>query len=323
MTEPSKTSNAGGRRARISEEELARAVPRGTGGNEVRVGIFVLVGILSFLMVLFLLTDPATMRGRYMLVTTVEDAGGVRRGDPVQMRGVIIGRINSFEMLPDERVAITMELEGEWRIPEGSRTRLGAAGLFGGRTLEVLPANRSEAFYQEWDTIPGSDGGTGLMGAAEELSGKAGHVLSRIEDLLDARTVESVQGSAGELETLLGELSAVIREQRSTLRSLTESVARSAEGLESAAAAGPDAARAIARADSAMSVLTRAGENLDGASAALRTLLERMDRGEGTLGRLARDEALYDNLNRAAVSVAELVEDLRENPGRYVNISIF
>ncbi len=48
------------------------------------------------------------MRGRYMLVTTVENAGGVRRGDPVEMRGVIIGRINGFEMMADGRVAVRL-----------------------------------------------------------------------------------------------------------------------------------------------------------------------------------------------------------------------
>lgn len=319
MTEKPET---GGRRPRLTDEELAKAAPKGTQGKDVRIGIFVLAGLISFVFILFLLTDPATMRGRYMLVTTVQDAGGVRRGDPVQMRGVIIGRVNGFEMMPDARVAVRLELEGEWRIPEGSRTELGASGIFGGRTMEVVPTDRT-SYHQPWDTIPGSDAGTGLLGSAEELSDKASSVLTGLEKLLDDPTVAAVQGSASDLETLLGELSAVVAEQRSTLRALTRSLATSAEGLEDVAAAGPDAARAIARADSAMAVLASTGENLDRAATSLRTLLDRMERGEGTLGRLSTDDALYVNMNKAAESLASLLDDVQANPGKYIRVSVF
>jgi len=319
MTE---TQGQGGRRPRLTDEELAKAAPKGTGGKDVRIGIFVLAGLLAFVVILFLLTDPATMRGRYMLVTTVSDAGGVRRGDPVQMRGVIIGRINGFEMMPSGSVAVRMELEGEWRIPQGSRTELGAAGLFGGRTMEVIPG-QATAYHEAWDTLPGADGGTGLMDSADELSAKAGAVMDGLEKLLSDSTVTSVQGSAVEMEALLRELSGLVAEQRGTLQSLTRSLARSAEGLEEAASAGPDAARAIARADSAMAVLAETGANLDRAATSLRTLLERIDRGEGTLGRLATDDALYVNVNRAAESLATLLDDVRANPRKYISVSIF
>ena len=72
-----------------------------------------------------------------------------------------------------------------------------------------------------------------------------------------------------------------------------------------------------------MAVLAETGTNLDLATASLRSLLDRIDRGEGTLGRLALDDALYTNLNQAAESFAALVEDVRVNPNKYINISIF
>ena len=313
---------AGSRKPRPSDEDLNKALPRNTGGREARVGIFVIAGLLAFVTVLFLLTDPATMRGRYMLVTTVQDAGGIRRGDPVQMRGVIIGRINGFEMMSSGRVAVRMEVEGEWKIPNGSRTRLGASGLFGGRTMEVIPADAS-TYHASFDTLPGSDGGSGLLGNTDEIGEKATAVLTGLESLLADTTVAAMKGSATELEVLLTDLSAVTREQRSTLKRLTESLARSAVELEPAAAAGEDIARAITRADSAMAVLTETGRSLDEAAASLRSLLARIERGEGTLGKLATDDALYNNVSRAAESVAALVEDLKANPKRYINISIF
>lgn len=304
-----------------SDEEIMDAVPRGASGREARLGVFVLVGLVSFVLILFLLTDPATFRGRYLIQTRVEDAGGVRAGDPVQMRGVNIGRVSGFEMTEDGLVDITLEIEGEWNIPEDSYTRLAGAGLFGGRTMEVVRGD-AESYVNGGDRIPGEGDSGDPLEQFTQLGDQAGSVMDRVETLLSGETVESVQGSARELEGLLQELAALMDDQRGALNDLTGSLNRSAEGLE-AAVGGPEAARAVARADSALAVLGDVTDNLDVASSSLRTVLERMERGEGTLGRLSRDEALYDNLNRAVERMAFLAEDIQENPGRYIRLSVF
>ena len=308
---------------RLSDEELLAATPRGTHGNEAKVGLFVLVGLISFIVVLFQMTDPATLRGRNMLVTTVDNAGGIRVGDPVQMHGVILGRINDFEMVEAGRVDITMEIDGRWNIPIGSRTVMGASGLFGGRTLEIIPTTARE-FYQPWDTLPGEGAASeGILGSVDELSAQAGSVLESLGSLLNPETVGSMQGSALALEGLLAEWSAVTDDQRGALRRLTETLTSAAEGLEEATAVGPDIASAVARADSAMAALTETGKNLDAAMESLRSVLARIDRGEGTLGRLSTDETLYVSLNEAAESLTTLLEDLQANPSKYISISIF
>jgi phospholipid/cholesterol/gamma-HCH transport system substrate-binding protein len=307
-----------------SEEEFNRSVPRPVSGREARVGIFVLIGLLSFVTVLFLLTDPATLRGRYILVTTVEDAGGIRRGDPIQMRGVNIGRIHGFAMRTDGHVDISMEVEGKWKIPADSHTEMGSAGIFGGRTMEVIPGHAAQ-FFSSGDTVPaeGPSGGANLMGSVGDVGTAAKDALDQIRTLLNDTTVSAVRGSAEQLEKLLTQLSQVTSEQRSSLEKLTSNLARSAEGLASATAAGPDAAQAIAKADSVMSTLSRTSDSLDRAVASLRAVLDRIDRGEGTLGRLSTDDSLYQNLNRAAESVSALLDDVRANPKKYINVSIF
>lgn len=73
-----------------------------------------------------------------------------------------------------------------------------------------------------------------------------------------------------------------------------------------------------------MSVLMETSTNIDAAMSSLSSVLARIDAGEGTLGRLTTDDAeLYENVNAATASLNALLEDLRENPNRYINISIF
>ena len=308
---------------RPSDEEILTAAPRGTGSKEAQVGVFVLLGLISMIVVLFLMTDPSTLRGRYLLVTQVSHAGGVRSGDPIQMQGVNVGRVQGFEMVGGDRVDITMEIEGEWEIPLGSSTVMGEAGLFGGRALEII-RGEGPGVYARGDTLQGEGAaGGGLLSSVDQLSARAESVLGSIDSMLDAETVGSVQGTAREFETLLTELSAVTREQRGALSNLTATLTSAAEGLESASAAGPDIASAVARADSAMAMLVATGESLDAATASLFTILGRMERGEGTLGRLSVDETLYVSLNSVALSLNALLADLQANPKKYINISIF
>jgi len=316
------TDTENGRQS-ASEQEIIAATPRSTGGKEAQVGVFVIAGIITFVLVLFWMTDPATFRGRYMLVTEVTNAGGVRSGDPIQMRGVNVGRVHGFEMVENSRVFITMEIEGEWEIPIGSETRMGEAGLFGGRVLEI-EQGAGPGSYSDFDTIPGESAvGGGLMSSVDDLSIQAADVLSSINSMLSEETVGSVQGSAQELQSLLAELSAVTREQRGALSDLTSSLSAAADGLSAASEAGPDIASAISRADSAMAMLAQTGESLDAATTSLSSILDRMERGEGTLGRLSTDESLYVSLNDAAQALNSLLTDLQANPNKYINISIF
>jgi len=71
-------------------------------------------------------------------------------------------------------------------------------------------------------------------------------------------------------------------------------------------------------------------DELQSTSTALGNILTRIDRGEGTIGKLLQDERLYEDavrvagkMDRLVTSLDELVVDLKSNPGRYVTVEIF
>lgn len=314
----SEESRLGGRRG-PSDEELRAAMPRDKGRRDVRVGVFVLAGLLAVVASLFLLTDPASLRGRYILVTQVENAGGIRRGDPVLMKGVNIGRIHGFEMNPSGLVDIQMEIDGQWEIPEDSNTRLAGAGLLGGQTMEILRGT-SGTGAETMDTLRGLGMAGGMVESATAVAQRADSVLQRIQQTLDHATVGAIQGSAADLERTMADLRALAALQRTQLATLTATLNRTAAGFEPA---GPGAARTIARADSAATVLNRTSVTLDQAANALDDVLQRINAGEGTLGKLSRDDSLYVSLNRAAAEIGNLAADIRANPKKYLDIRIF
>jgi phospholipid/cholesterol/gamma-HCH transport system substrate-binding protein len=63
--------------------------------------------------------------------------------------------------------------------------------------------------------------------------------------------------------------------------------------------------------------------NLDKTVTTLSSVLEKLDRGEGSLGMLLNDDQLYVELEKSALELNRLLEDIRLNPKRYVRISVF
>src|SRR5207248_4391495 len=77
------------------------------------------------------------------------------------------------------------------------------------------------------------------------------------------------------------------------------------------------------RLDTLSTNLTQLTGRLADATGSLKGLLDKMDRGEGTLGKVATDTVLYKNLNATLKSLSELLTDLKERPGRYLTVKVF
>lgn len=319
MASGSDSSRTSAQVDRLTEDELLSVLPARSANREARVGIFVLIGVAAFLILLFTFTDVGTFRGRYYLTTVVEDAGGVRRGDPVQMRGVNIGRVVGFGMVPDG-VRIRMELYNEYPVPQGSVANLKSGGILGGMTIDVIPGPSQED-VDDGDELPGMSD-PGLMSAVETLGVGADTVLQRVTRMLAPGTIDAVGTSATELRSLLVELNALAANQRAELAALSGSLRRSAQGIEGATA-GPELERSVARIDTLTARLAGTSLSLDAAVQSLDAVLGRVERGEGTLGLLSADEQLYTNLNSVAENLNMLVIDIRENPRRYIDLRVF
>jgi phospholipid/cholesterol/gamma-HCH transport system substrate-binding protein len=323
-------------RNRVSNQDQTVVAPVRSPRREVQVGIFVLIGVLALLAALFTLTDPGTFRGRYYVTAVVRDAEGIRRGDPVQMLGVNIGRVRGFEIIRDRAgnpngVQVRLELEGNYRVPQDSKVQLTSSGLMGGVTIAMVRGSSAQRL-QDGDVlqeVPELGGSLGMMDQAEQLAPKASALMTRTDTILmraqqalSQQTVGAVQASAVELQNLVGELSTLAEEQRRELQGLTSSLRRSAQGLEGATTR-PELARAIARTDSITIALQASTAQLNAASTGLAGVIGRIERGEGTLGKLSRDQSLYDNMNRTVTEFGDLAEDIQANPRKYVSVRVF
>jgi phospholipid/cholesterol/gamma-HCH transport system substrate-binding protein len=299
------------------------------------VGIFVIFGILAVVLSLLTFTDAALFRGRYIVTTYVKDAGGIRRGDPVQLRGVNIGRVQRFRLGREEdQVAIRLEIEGEYRVPADSKVMLKSQGIVGGTVADIIPGVSDKMLHQG-DVIPG-ESEVSLSEITSRISTQAQTVLDRLQTLLDKPTIDNFHSSSAELNKLMKDASATVAEQRRVLKDITASLQKSSASVEKLVSA-PEWDRSLKRVDSITAQaeeitkrLQTVSTTLEKSSQSVQSVLGRVDRGEGSLGKLTKDDKLYErlseaaaNMNQASVNLSKLADDIRKDPKRYLSLKVF
>ncbi len=302
-------------------------LPASRGRNrELWVGVFVILGIASALLALFSLTDAALFRGRYVVLTVVPDAGGIRRGDPVQMRGVNIGRVTKFQ-IGAQGVLVDLEIDGIYPIPSDSHVELRSSGLIGGMVANVVPG--TAASTAGWNDTLSGEIQQGVFDQAGALQEEATQALDRIQRLLDEKTISNVHEGGQDLRLLLRDLAQTAGQQRGELEALAQSLRRSAQAVETTVT-GVEIEATLRQMAALVSRLDTIADAFGRSAVSADNILGRVDRGEGTLGRLSSDEKLYEEVAAAAASVKQaadaftlLANDIRQQPKRYFEVKVF
>lgn len=311
----------------MSEKAAVVAPPVRGKNQELWVGLFVIIGTLTTVYLLLTLTDAAMFRGRYIVSSTVKDASGVRKGDPVQMRGVGIGRVQKF-LINSNGVTVYLEIEGEYNtIPADSHVELVSAGLLGGMVARVIPGTAVELARNGSELageIPAS-----IQQQADDIAGEAKKTLTRVQTLLSDPMIKDTQSSIKELDSLLKRLSSIAAEQQKELKTLTTSMREASQNIEKATSR-EEIDRAMKRLDTLSASAERTSVTIESSTKALDAVLGRIQRGEGTLGKMSTDDTLYKNLNKTLESVdataleaKNLLADLKANPKKYLKVSVF
>lgn len=312
----------------MSEKAAVVAPPVRGKHQELWVGLFVILGTLTTVYLLLTLTDAAMFRGRYIVSSTVKDASGVRKGDPVQMLGVGIGRVQKFLIDQSGTVTLYLEIEGEYNsIPTDSRVELVSAGMLGGMVARVIPGAGHE-MARNGSALTGELPPT-MQQQVEEAANEAKKTFARVQTLLSDPMIKDSQSSVRELDQLLKRLSSIAIEQQKELKSLTTSMRAASENMEKATSR-EEIDRAMKRLDTLSASAERTANTVETSTKALDAVLGRIQRGEGTLGKLSTDDVLYTNLNKTletvnatSLEMKNLLADLKANPKKYLKVSVF
>jgi len=284
--------------------------------QEIGVGALVLMGLAVFTVGLFWLTGRSIKSSGVKAEVVFSNVSGLKQGDPVMVSGVKKGRVQSVKLERVGRVDVVLELASDVKPRVDASASVGSTDFFGARFVDFSPGDDQKPYLQDGHAIVGTtppalmDVATGVATRANELIGNAsGIVNQQLAEDIHNTLVATQRGLNVLTEAGSGPM---IRQTTATLASVERVMAR----IDTILGNGK-------RIDSLGANITDLTNQLSQATASLNGLLAKVNKGEGTLGRLASDSTLYNDLHKTLNALTDLLTDLKERPGRYVHVKVF
>jgi phospholipid/cholesterol/gamma-HCH transport system substrate-binding protein len=289
--------------------------------QEVGVGALVLAGLTLFVVGLFWFSGRSIRHKGVYAQVVFTNVAGLKEGDPVLVSGVKVGRVSKVSLKRVGSVTVTLELSGEERPRTDASATISSLDFFGAKFVDYIPGSKDE-FLPTTSVIAGTksqeltDIASGVATRANELLGNAtGLVSDQLAEDIHNTLVATQRGMVALTEVTKGPL---VTQSTNSLAAVERVMARLDTLLGSANVKG-----AGLRFDTLSANLQHLTGELSQSTRALNDLLGKVNRGEGTLGKLASDTLLYGNLNKTLAALTKLLDDLRERPGRYLTVKVF
>jgi len=170
--------------------------------TEIKVGIFVILGLISILFLTFQVKSLENFKERgYTLYAIVEDASGVTKKSRVKMRGVKIGVVKDLFLI-ENGVKLKLLIYNGIKIPIGSKIALAQDNILGGKYLEIIPSN-SNKYYSPGNVITNyvkSASMGDVMTNINEAINKIKILIDKLNNTLDKNTTNNIKYAIANLK---------------------------------------------------------------------------------------------------------------------------
>lgn len=296
--------------------------------REVKTGILAIGAILLFIFGYSYLQGTNLLEKNRTFFVKFDNVEGLAKSAPVTINGLNVGKVTSIDF-EDKQGGLLVEftVENDFDFSNRSLVRVYSSGLIGGKSLGVFP-DYSSAAAVSGDTLPGEvekgmlDAVTARLGPLEE---KVNTTLATIDTLLLAFTEVLNPRTRDNLEQTLANLNNTTRNFTGITENIDELLDGNKEKLGSAITNLDITTQNFAKLSDSLAQINTGQmvKEMEDAISKLNAIMSGVDNGEGTIGKLLKDDKMYNNLEGASRQLNELLQDLKLNPKRYVNISVF
>jgi phospholipid/cholesterol/gamma-HCH transport system substrate-binding protein len=299
--------------------------------NEVKLGMAIFAAVIVFVGGIIYLRGVDFQKREYTLTILYNNVNGLQEGSPITIAGLAVGKVEELKLI-GTAIAVKVQIQNKVQFPVDSKAYIKSSSLMGGKLIAITPGIES-AVLQNGDTITGSYEAdlTELTSTLAPISSNVLGILERVNTTFDEKTRRNIQGILADVNRSSSELERIIRNEGQRLdfaignfASFSSNLSRFAINLDSIALSqriNLDTSMAMIRIVTYN--LQQASQNLKSTTQSLDVVLGKIEKGHGTLGKLIYEEKLYNDIDSLASNLNLLVKDLRENPGKYVKVSVF
>lgn len=296
--------------------------------REIKTGLIVVLGIVCVVFGYSYLKSSSLFDDDLTLYAVYDNVGGLQSGTSVSINGKNVGAVNSVRFLDTQgNLIVTFTVNRELKFSKESTVELYDTGLIGGKGLRINPIF-GKTVLSNRDTLKTSTKASLSEVADQKLSPilekfesaltDADSVLLNINEVLDVKAKRDLRASISDLSETMKDVKGVARKLNNLLNSNQGQLENSLANVEKLTSNFAKLSDSLNKSGlgSTMASIESTARNLD-------ALMARIESGQGTLGKLTKDEKLYNNLSSASKELDLLLQDFRLNPKRYVNVSVF
>lgn len=299
--------------------------------NETRVGLVVFAAAIIFVVGVVVLQGIDLRSKQYSLTVLYRSVNGLKVGDMVTVAGLVVGSVESMTFAGRE-IRVDLSIQTKVRLPKDSKAVVKSETIMGGKFIEITPG-ADTLMLRDGDSLAGMYEAdlSELTSTLAPISSNVLGILENVNSTFDEPTRRRVKEIVAELEHAARRLDETVRGAGPQADQVMDDLSTFARDL-SVFARTLDSIAVGQRPniDAGISSLKTTSANLSIVTAKLETtvdltnaVLAKMKSGEGTLGKLVQDETLYNDLDSLTVNLNKLVVDIRENPNKYMKVSVF
>lgn len=288
--------------------------------SEIKVGLMTVVTLSIMTWFLLMTRDaPFGLGQSYTIYSTLPSAEGIQFGSQVTMAGVNLGRVGKIELTPEGKARVSLELDKAVQLPTDSKLTVKSMGLLGDRSVHLLPGQAS-TMVGPGAELPYTSG----EGDLDELTKKLGGVTDEVKtitadlkaisgSLKDTITSGSMQTSIENTLKNIEAISAMVNKAGNNSQDEIDDILNNIKVLTVSLNELIKVSQGVVKTSGddvtdklkSMDVIVA---DVNKTIASLHEIVSKVEKGEGTVGKLLNDSATIDTINQTLDTASDLVD---------------
>lgn len=306
--------------------------------KEIKAGLIAILAIVGFVMLFQFTKGKSIFSSDNIFYAKYDNVEGLEVSNPVFINGLKVGRVDDIKPITNAEGKISFVVKASvdkgFSFSKKSTLEIYEQGLMSGTAMRINPVYGAD-LAQSGDTLAanyklsmmaslGSEVGP-MKEQMQSVLKNADSLLTNSNKIMDAQNRAEIRALLISLNKTMASLEATSKQANALLSDNNPRVQQMLDNASLATTSAKDAMDKYGKVAEQIDInqLNGAISKLSEASTNLNVLISGIQSGEGSLGKLAKDEQLYQNLSNTARSLDSLLVDVKANPKRYINISVF
>ncbi len=301
--------------------------------SKLKVGIFCIAAVVIFYLGACFFKGVSAFGKKTYYYAVFENTGGLQESNAVMLNGYKIGQVTKVSLLSDNPVRLCAELmiTEPVNIPKDSKVQVAPKDMLGGTVVNILFGNDTH-MLQAKDTMATyvvpqmTDGIDGLKAQLASILTSVDTIALSLKDVMSPEGgAQDLKGTLANLEATTANLNSILGNNKDKVGKLVNNLEKFSNNLQEA---GPQLETIVNNLDKISDSVAKANvtQLINDAQQAIgdvQLIVNKIQKGDGTLGQLVTNDTLYSNLENSLHSLDELLKDLKANPKKYINVTVF